>query len=252
MTIRERKLAAKLNNCKARYRLLLKESISIQRNAQSFAHLLFLQQEEDRKEISRELHDEIAQILTGINFELAILSKEASTGTRVMREKIIKTQRLVEQSVETIHRFARELRPMVLDDLGLLPALKSQISDFSKSTQIPVSLTCKSKLSSMGDFSKTVLFRVAQEALQNIAKHSRASKVWISLKRRGTMMQVQIKDNGRAFNVNRLRLIGKSRRIGLLGMRERVKLAGGTISILSSKGSGTTITAQVPVCETKV
>jgi signal transduction histidine kinase len=216
------------------------------KQAQKFAQQLFLQQEEDRKEISRELHDEVAQILTSINFQLAILSKEASESAKVIRDRIAETQKLIEDSVEIIHHFARKLRPMILDDLGLVPAIKSYIKSFSKQTELPITLTYNSRLNGLNEFNKVVLFRVIQESLCNISKHAKATKVSISIRKTGLTIFLDVHDNGRSFKVKNNQAAFKTKRLGLLGMAERVRMAKGQLTITSSKAKGTLISVQVP------
>jgi len=120
---------------------LLEESCQLQENLRLLSRRLLSVQEEERKRISRELHDLIAQTLTGINLQLSMLRSKADSDLKEFNEKIDRTQRLVEKSVDIVHRFARDLRPAVLDDLGLVPALQSYLKGFMKDTGIRVSLT---------------------------------------------------------------------------------------------------------------
>ena len=120
---------------------LLEQSRHLQEQLRHLSRQILPAQEEERKRISRELHDEIAQILTGINVRLAALKMEATVNTKGLKRKIARTQRLVEKSVDIVHRFARELRPAVLDDLGLIPALHSFMKDFAKRTGIRIHFT---------------------------------------------------------------------------------------------------------------
>lgn len=228
------------------YHQHLKESKVAMRNAQITTELLIQQQEDDRREISRELHDEIAQVLTGISFELAVIGKELSVNEEKFRAKIDSTQRLIQGSVEFIHQFALELRPMILDDLGLVPALKSYLKNFSRQHATKVTLNIVNQALQLNDTNKTVLFRVAQEALTNIAKHSRASKARISLRKIGKMIQLTVHDNGVSFNINRRKTGSITRRLGLLGMQERVRMVQGRLVIKARPGKGTSIIATVP------
>ena len=138
-------------------------------------------QEEERKRISRELHDEIVQTLVGINVHLASLTLTKNIDLNELRRKISRTQRLVEQSVEIVHRFARELRPTVLDDLGLIPALKSFIKEFAIRTKLHVEFTASDEVGQLDNTQRTVLYRVIQSALANVDQHAHASKVTVSL-----------------------------------------------------------------------
>lgn len=208
---------------------------------------VYQEHEEDRKQISRELHDEIAQILTALNFELAILSKKAAHSEQGLRDKILDTQNLVQKSMETIHDFAKKLRPKILDDLGLVPALTSLVKEFIQRTNILVLLSIYSDIDDLCENTKIVLFRVAQEALNNIEKHANSSKVSVIIKRKKNLVEMEILDNGKSFNVNKLNTVSNKSRLGLLGMKERIQMAGGKLIISSSVKNGTSIKAQIKI-----
>jgi two-component system, NarL family, sensor histidine kinase DegS len=184
--------------------------------------------------------------LTAINVKLAALNKQSSVDAAGLKRHIANTQRLIERSMDTVHRFARELRPPVLDDLGLLPALRACMKDFSKRTRIPIHVTALAAVERLGVDKRMVLYRVAQEALENIAKHARATVVEVSLIKLDGDVFMEIHDNGKSFQVERLLSAGKIARLGLLGMRERVEMVGGRFTVESSPGNGTTIRARIP------
>src|SRR5204862_2793637 len=133
-------------------------------------------QEDERKKISRELHDVIAQTLTSINVRLSTLKRAAATDTKDLERNIVRTQRLVEHSVNIVHQFARELRPSVLDDLGLIPALHTFMKSFRQQTGIRVTLSSFAAVEETNGDKRIVLYRVAQEALNNVARHSEATR----------------------------------------------------------------------------
>jgi signal transduction histidine kinase len=225
---------------------LLDQSNRLQEQLRFLSRQILSAQEEERKRISRELHDVIAQTLTGINVRLATLKKEATVNTKGLNKKISRTQRLVEKSVDIVHRFARQLRPAVLDDLGLIPALHSFMKNFMKETGIRVSLTAFAGVEELDIAKRTVLYRVAQEALNNVARHAQASRVEASLQRLPNALRMEIKDNGKSFEVERVLHTKRNKRLGLLGMRERVEMVGGSFAVESAPGQGTTIQAQIP------
>jgi signal transduction histidine kinase len=194
--------------------------------------------------ISRELHDEIAQTLTGINVQLASLKTEAGRDTKDIERKITSTQRLVEKSVEIVHRFARELRPSVLDDLGLIPALHSFVTAFAKRTHLCIRLKIFAGVEQLDAAKRTVLYRVAQESLTNVARHARATQVEMGIEKISRVVQMKIQDNGKSFPVQRT--LQKNNRLGLLGMRERVEMIGGSFNVESVPGQGTTIKVEIP------
>jgi signal transduction histidine kinase len=211
------------------------------------SHRLLSAQEEERKEISRELHDEIAQILTGINAHLAALKAENAANTKGLKQRITRTQRLVQKSVNIVHRFARELRPTMLDDLGLIPTLHSYMKDFTKRTGIRIRFTAYSAVEGMSSSRRTMLYRVAESALTNIAQHAQASLAVVSIRKLPNAVRMEITDDGKGFDVERVLFAKRYRRLGLLGMRERVEMIGGSFAVGSSPGKGTTIRAQIPL-----
>ncbi|MFA6561176.1 MAG: histidine kinase [Verrucomicrobiia bacterium] len=236
-----------LRQSKQRFRQLLEQSQLLQEQLRHLTHEILSTQEEERKKISRELHDVIAQVLTGINVQLATLKTGAAVNTKGLNRNISRTQRLVEQSVDIVHRFARELRPAVLDDLGLIPALHSFMKTFTKNTGIRVSLTAFAGVEKLDITKRTVLFRITQEAMTNVARHAQASRVEMSLRKLPNDVGMKIKDNGKSFDVERVLHARKNKRLGLLGMRERVEMIGGKFMVKSTPGHGTTIQAQIPL-----
>jgi signal transduction histidine kinase len=225
---------------------LLEQSQLLQEQLRHLSRRILLVQEEERKRISRELHDVVAQLLAGINTRLAALKTDSTANTHGLSQKITTTQRLIEKSVDIIHRFARELRPAVLDDLGLVPALHSFLKSFTEETGIRANLTAFTGLEDMSNAKRTVFYRVAQEALTNVARHAQASRVDVNIQKLPRAVRMVIKDNGKSFDVDHMWHIKKNQRLGLLGMRERTEMVGGTLTIASAPGQGTTITTQIP------
>jgi len=225
---------------------LLDQSRRLQEQLRHLSRRILSTQEEERKTISRELHDVIAQMLTGINVQLATLRTEAAVDTRGLTKSIARTQRLVEKSVDIVHRFARELRPAMLDDLGLIPALYSYLKGFTEATGIRVSLTAFAGVKELSNAKRTALYRVAQEALTNIARHAQASRGKVIIERLANDVRMQIKDDGKSFDVERVLRFRRIRRLGLLGMRERVEMIGGRFTVESAPGQGTTIQVWIP------
>ena len=244
----ERREAAQqaLKQSEQHYRQLLEKSRYIQEHLKRLSHEILSAQEHERKRISRELHDEIGQTLTAVNVKLATLKKEATVNLADLKKKIASTQRLIEKSMNTVHRFARELRPPLLDDLGLIPALHAYMKAFTKRTSIPIHLKTFAAIEQLGSDKRTVLYRVAQEALVNIDKHAEASRVEASIERLRGIVRMEIRDDGKSFDVQRVLHARRIRRLGLLGMRERVEMVGGKFAVESIPGKGTTVRAQIP------
>jgi len=247
LEILQRKAAEKkLEKSEKHSSQLLIESRSMQSHLRRLSHQIILSQENERKKISRELYDEIGQTLAGINLHLATLKIESRSSTKDLDEKITRTQTLVKKSVNSVHRFALELRPTLLDDLGLIPALQSYIKGFTKRTGIAVRFAAFPGVEQLNNAKRTVLYRVAQSALTNVSQHARASLVKLTIQKKQQAIQLQVKDNGISFQVERVLFSKKNKRLGLLGMRERVEMVGGRFRVESVKDIGTTISAQIP------
>lgn len=245
--VQRRKAEIALKKSEAHYAQLFEESRHLQEQMRHLSRQLLLTQEEERRRISRELHDEIVQTLVGINVHLASLSVKARVDVKDLRRKISRTQRLVEKSVDIVHRFARELRPTVLDDLGLIPALQSFIKDFAKRTNIRIKFTAFDGVELLSDTQRIVLYRVAQSALANVHKHANASEAKVSIRKLQASIRMEIHDNGKSFDMERVLFAKRHKRLGLLGSRERVEMVGGIFNVDSAPGKGTTISAEIPV-----
>jgi signal transduction histidine kinase len=227
---------------------LLKQSHHMQEQLRHLSHQILHAQEEERKRISHELHDEIAQTLVGINVHLATLAREVGSNPKGLPQKIARTQRLVEKSVDIIHLFARELRPTALDDLGVIPALHAFMKEFTKRTGIHIRFTTftSRRIKHLNNATRTVLYRVAQESLTNVARHAQASVVEVNIEKLPNAIRMRIKDNGKSFPAQRVMHSKANTRLGLVGMRERLEMVNGTFVIESSPGKGTTVIAQIP------
>jgi signal transduction histidine kinase len=248
LEISQRKAAEEaLKKSEHHYSELLRQSDRLQEQLRRLSRQILSAQEDERKRISRELHDVIAQTLTGINIRLATLKKEASLSTNGLDRNIARTQRLVEKSVEIVHQFARQLRPAVLDDLGLIPALHSFVKLFSKRTGIRVHLKAFAGVEKLDSNRRTILYRVAQEALTNVSRHAQASHVEVNIQKLDDGIGMKITDNGRSFQVEQVLNAKSRKRLGLLGMRERLDMVGGQFDIESVPGKGTTITTKIPL-----
>jgi signal transduction histidine kinase len=246
--VAQRKAAEKsLRKSERHYGELLKQSRQMQDQLRMLSRQLLSAHEDERKMISRELHDVIAQILATISLRLGALRKEAALNTKGLERSIARTQLLVEKSVNIVHRFARELRPTVLDDLGLIPALHTFMKSFREQTGIHVSLSAFADLERVTGKKRTVLFRVAQEALTNVARHAQASQAEVSIKKHDDAICMTVRDNGKGFREGFPTVAKKGKRLGLLGMRERLEMVGGKFSITSNVGEGTVVLARIPL-----
>lgn len=243
----QRKAAeAALIKSEQHHRLLLEQSRHMEQRLRHLSHQVLSAQEEERKKISRELHDQIAQMLAGINVHLATLKSSATLSSTGLNQKIRNAHRMVEKSVRTVHRFARELRPPVLDDLGIIPALQSYMKNFAERNGILMRFKVSAGIEQLHGDKRTVLYRVALAALTNVAQHARASRVTVTLVKIGDAVQMHLHDDGKSFDVERVLFSTRNKRLGLIGMRERVEMVGGNFNIESAPGKGTTIGVQIP------
>lgn len=256
LTVANRELAAEIARRKAveqalkgsqrKRSRLLKESRTLQQQLRQVSHQILQAQEEERKRISRELHDEVSQILVGVQVRLEALIRGATIDPKGLAVRVADTQCLLEQAVAAVHTFARELRPPQLDDLGLIPSLQSLLKEFTERSRVEVRFACFPGVERLGSARRTVLYRVAQSALSNVARHARASQVSLDITHPLGSVRMEITDNGRAFDVHQTLHAARAMRLGLVGMRERVEMVGGRFSVTSSPGKGTSIQVEIP------
>lgn len=205
-------------------------------------------QEEERKRISRELHDEVGQALTAINTHLALVQRDC-LGEResLFQTGIADVERLLIEVIDRMHSFARDLRPAALDDLGLMPTLRSYLKDYAERTGLLVRFERGARDAQLSQEQKTALFRIAQESLTNVAKHAQATEVVVTLGLVKGGIQLRVKDNGKGFALKQQRSADDKKRLGLLGMQERVRLVTGRCIVQSTPGRGTTVIAEIPL-----
>jgi len=232
---------------KEEYQALFADSLVMQEKLRHLTRLIISAQEEERKNISRELHDEVVQTLIGINIELTSLRK----GEGSQPEKIIAIQRLVENSVNAVHGFARGLRPAVLDDLGLIPALHAVCKRLKAKEKLNIQMSAFSGVETLNGEARTVLFRIAQEALNNVSRHAKASHVRLNIGKFGKAIRMEVSDNGRSFSVDKFLKDKNPKRLGLVGMKERIETIGGTLARESTSGKGTVVRAEIPFIQEK-
>jgi len=243
MTASNRKLEQEIVRRKT-----LEQALTLsEQQLRQLSHEILLTQEAERKRISRELHDTVLQTLVGISVHLASLTPNPKDNPTSLRRKIAQTQLLVEKSLAMVHRFAVELRPTVLDDLGLIPALHTFMKDFMKRTRVRARLTAYAAVNQLPIDQSAVLYRVALEALNNVAIHAQASAVEVQINKLSDWICLTITDDGKSFDVKRVLRTKGNGRLGLLGMRERLQMIGGEFSVKSTPGHGTAVTARIPV-----
>jgi signal transduction histidine kinase len=212
-------------------------------NLRRLSRRLVQAQEVERKSLSRELHDEVGQMLTALGIELANLNSLRSSDQDAFCARVEDAKRLNTEAMRAIRDLAMGLRPSMLDDLGLAPALEWQGREFSRHTGVPATVNVDGMFDFLPEAHRTCIYRVVQEALTNCAKHAQASNVTVSVNGRAEAVQVVIQDDGVGFNATSRSGLG----LGLLGIEERVQELEGTVGIISHPGKGTTLRVQIPV-----
>ncbi len=200
--------------------------------------------EEERTRIAREIHDEIGTLMTAIKMDLAFLVRENDSikSPDVLREQLGATTKLVDEAIESVHQIARELRPGVLDHLGLLAALEWQMQEFQERSKIECQFTSALDEIDLDSACSTAVFRIMQEALTNVARHAQATRVQVSLRKEDGHLILQVRDNGKGIPP-----VPDTNRFGILGMRERAHIFGGDVVIQGAPGQGTVVTVRIPV-----
>jgi signal transduction histidine kinase len=226
--------------------------IQTKRDLQLLSARLLEVQEEERKRFSRELHDEIGQSLTALRMEISHVQSVAKGLVSGIGDRLEKARSLAEQTVQAVRDISLLLRPSLLDDLGLGPALEYQVEDFSRRTGIECELVQEGLPPDLPDAAKTCVYRVVQEALHNCAKHSGAKTVRVSVRQARRVLTVEVADDGRGFSTDPSPEAQQRRRVGLgvLGMRERAEMLGGKLTVESAPSQGTRVTMRLPVEET--
>jgi PAS domain S-box-containing protein len=218
-------------------------------NLQRLSSQLINAQEAERGRLSRELHDEIGQALTAIKINLETIHKEfADRLTGDTRESYKETETLVDNILDQIHQISLDLRPSILDDLGLVPTLNWYVKRFAQRMDIPVEFSSSKLINRLDPELETVVYRVVQEALTNVAKHARAKRVQVWLEEDAENLRVGIQDDGGGFDLEVMTERPPEKRgAGLLGIQERAMQMGGMAEVSSGVGEGTRIDLWIPL-----
>lgn len=202
--------------------------------------------EQERRRISREIHDELGQTLTALTMGLARLEKRLPPDDAASRERVVDIAALAASALSTVRRIARELRPAILDDLGLCEAVSAHARAFAASAGIIVTVDAPETLPAMDPERATALYRVLQEALTNVARHAGARHVRVELAATARRVSLTIADDGRGASQKAL---DDPEAYGILGMRERMRFFGGDVDVAPAKQGGTTVTAVLPLAQ---
>lgn len=222
---------------------VLAEAREHQSRSQQLSSQILGAHEAERKRIARELHDDTGQALTSILVRLRLL--ERIVQDEEVRRNVAELRELTANALDAVRRMAVDLRPAALDDLGLVPALRSYTERFSRHWSVQVDFSAEGVQRRLPATVELVLYRVVQEALSNVAKHSAARHASVTLVRRNNIITARIRDDGKGFDEHEVVKAGGG--LGLFGMRERLALVGGSLQIDTMPGSGTLVTARVPL-----
>ena len=199
--------------------------------------------EQRHRIIARELHDELGQLLTALKIQIVLLSNKVKQ-TDDLKERFSTLADIVDKTIKSVQRITKQIRPQMLDELGLIPAIEWQADDFLKLTGIQCKYSLPQEDLHLDNEKETAVFRILQEALTNVARHSFAKRVSIFLKKRGGNLILEVTDNGDGISLSQ---IDNPKSLGLLGMRERVTLLGGKMEIHGEKGKGTNVKIEIPI-----
>lgn len=199
--------------------------------------------EEERTRIAREVHDELGQALTGLKFEITVLRSSAGKAPKPLLDGLRTVSSRIDTIIQTVRRISTELRPGILDDLGLVAAIEWQANEFQTRTGVQCDVIASVKELLLSDSVKTAFFRIFQETLTNVLRHSNAKRVEVKLTEGPNQIRLEVHDNGRGIASKE---ISSTKSLGLIGMRERAVLLGGEFHILGVPGQGTTVSVSIP------
>ncbi|AIQ26391.1 histidine kinase [Paenibacillus sp. VTT E-133280] len=218
------------------------------KNRQMIGLKIILAQEEERKRIAREIHDGPAQMLANLVLRTEIVERMlVKQEFGLVQDEVIDLKGQVRYSLEEMRKVIFNLRPMALDDLGLIPTLRKYVHDFEEKTKLRTTLETRGQEHRLSSAMEAAVYRLVQEALSNAAKHAYPSFVLVEITYQAQLIKIVIKDNGLGFNVQKLKNPqGNRESFGLVGMRERVELLEGRMEIISAENQGTTIVIHIP------
>ncbi len=213
-----------------------------------FVRQVLRAQEEERGRIARELHDSTVQMLSSLHQHLEILALDREILSEEMTGRIYKMERIVGDAIEEVRRFSQNLRPPALDALGLLPSLEEMAANLEREQGIAVQVHALGRVRRLEPEVELALFRIVQEALNNVHRHAQASEAIVTLWFKERTVRATIRDDGRGFSMpDHLRDLLATDRMGLVGIQERAEILGGAADIHSKSGDGTTVCVELPV-----
>jgi signal transduction histidine kinase len=232
-----------------RQRAMEREKAAAEAQVRELPRLILQAQESERRRVARELHDSVNQLLSSVKFRIQSLEARLPREDRgPLHEEVERTRALLEKAIREVRRISRNLRPSELDDLGLVPALRSLCAEFGERTGLAVDLQAPEALKKLPGEIELCAYRIVQEALNNISKHAEAQRVTVELGSQNGNLHLRVRDDGRGFDAAAVAARGpKEAGMGLLDIAERARLVGGVAAISSTPGAGTEVAVELPL-----
>ncbi len=240
---RSQELQSVIETSLYKYEIEKELKVSRQQLLNLTAHLQSVR-EEERTRVAREIHDELGQALTALKMDLSWLNKRLNEDQTPLIEKTKSMVSLIDDTAKTIKRISSDLRPGLLDDLGLIAAIEWEIQEFEKRTGIHCQMNLHPEELILKKNMTTAVFRIFQETLTNITRHANATRIYVNLKTRDNHFELTIRDNGKGITENE---ISDPKSFGIIGMKERVEYLGGKIKINGIPSNGTTVRLSIPM-----
>ena len=247
-----KRLPAAVINAIEKSKMIRERELAEQELKQSYEHVRRLAshlqdvREEERAFMAREIHDELGQQLTALKLDISWMILKMGYADAVIQEKILSMEKMISICLKTVKKLATELHPALLDKLGIIEAIKWQSIEFEKKTGIKIELDLPAELTGLTSKISIALFRIYQESLTNITRHSGAANAYCLLKKNNNELHFVIRDDGNGFDTS---IIEKKQSLGLLGMKERTVMIGGRYEVTSEPGRGTKISVILPLNE---
>ncbi len=219
----------------------LKETSKLLRNLASRLQAI---REEERTVIAREIHDELGQNLTVLKMQVSLIANKLNDDQQHLKDKLESASQLIDQTVDSVQKISAKLRPGILDELGLIPAIEWQSQEFAERTAIVCDTDMPENDLELDREKSTAIFRIFQETLTNVARHAQAKKISIILRKTNESLMLEITDNGRGIRESQIK---DPNSLGILGMKERVMVLGGTVNINGVPGQGTNVKVKIPL-----
>lgn len=206
-------------------------------------------QEEERRKLAREIHDGPAQLLNSVVLRINVCQRLFETDPSRVQEELTQLKELVRLSLQDVRKIIFDLRPMALDDLGLVPAIRAFLKEFQARTGIEADFSAFGHERRYDSAFEVAVFRLVQEALNNVYKHAGAARAWVKVETHGQELRLTVRDDGAGFDPEAVLQAGRGTKFGLVGMRERAELLGGSLELQSAPGQGTRLVVTFPLSE---